>query len=418
MTTLITKYDLKNGGSTPTGAINRPINEKLNEWVSVKDFGAVGNGTTDDTAAVQAALNYMLNTDYSGGTLYIPKGTYKLTSSLTVNLSGSHPYGHFTIQGDGLSTILYQTGANQDVLKLTYYQAPPVVQDFWVGGMIVKGMSLICAPAAQDALSIAGIIYSNFENLNCVGARYSIYMQGVLGSTFVNVNASRYLAQANPMTGVSSIAQPENGLRAVQLTGVVGSTFSNNINTIIGMAIDGCFSDGAVLSNMHRNTMEITVEDNDANGVNLYQDNNWNTLRVYGEANRGGYDLLVNQGQLNTISILCSDNGSVQIGTGYSNRFYDSQIGTMINTSSAVSTIFENVQYAGAWTDSGLLSYYINLRQGTLGTLGTLEKNANYISGSGAPGPSSAFIGQEYLDTVGNAWYKSVSLSAWAQISN
>ena len=69
MTTLITKYDLKNGGSTPTGAINRPINEKLNEWVSVKDFGAVGNGTTDDTAAVQAALNYMLNTDYSGGTL-------------------------------------------------------------------------------------------------------------------------------------------------------------------------------------------------------------------------------------------------------------------------------------------------------------------------------------------------------------
>jgi hypothetical protein len=243
-------------------------------------------------------------------------------------------------------------------------------------------------------------------------------MQGILGSTFVNVNSSRYLAQANPMTGVTSIAQPQNGLRAVQLTGVVGSTFSNNVNTIIGMAIDGCSSDGAVLSNMHRNTIEITVENNAGNGVYFYQDNNWNSIRIYGELNVGGYDFVLNQGQLNTISILCADNGNVQVNTAYSNRFYDSQIGNINNTSSAVGTIFDNVQYAGTWTDSGTLSYYVNLRQGAVGTLGTLTKNANYISGAGAPGPSSAFIGQEYLDTVGLKWYKSTSLSSWSEISD
>ena len=51
MTTLIPKYD-----QGATGATNRPINLKLAESVSVKDFGAVGDGSTDDTAAFLAAI--------------------------------------------------------------------------------------------------------------------------------------------------------------------------------------------------------------------------------------------------------------------------------------------------------------------------------------------------------------------------
>jgi hypothetical protein len=53
MTTLIPKFDLKDGGFTPTGAVNRPINEKLSDFVSVKDFGAVGDGVVNDRNAIQ-----------------------------------------------------------------------------------------------------------------------------------------------------------------------------------------------------------------------------------------------------------------------------------------------------------------------------------------------------------------------------
>ncbi len=47
--------------------------------VNAKDFGAVGNNVADDTAALQAALNAA-----QGNTLFIPAGSYKVTSALTV----------------------------------------------------------------------------------------------------------------------------------------------------------------------------------------------------------------------------------------------------------------------------------------------------------------------------------------------
>jgi len=50
--------------------------------VDVRDYGAKGNGTTDDTAAIQAAINALPAT---GGTVYFPAGTYLISSSLIVD---------------------------------------------------------------------------------------------------------------------------------------------------------------------------------------------------------------------------------------------------------------------------------------------------------------------------------------------
>ena len=52
-----------------TGAVDTTVQTKLRESVSVKDFGAVGDGVTDDTAAIQAALD-------AGDVIVIPYGTY------------------------------------------------------------------------------------------------------------------------------------------------------------------------------------------------------------------------------------------------------------------------------------------------------------------------------------------------------
>jgi hypothetical protein len=61
-----------------TGAVATTVQTKLRETVSVKDFGAVGNGVADDTTAIQAALNS------GASTIYINAGTYKVSSQITV----------------------------------------------------------------------------------------------------------------------------------------------------------------------------------------------------------------------------------------------------------------------------------------------------------------------------------------------
>jgi hypothetical protein len=53
-----------------------------NGFVSVKDFGAVGDGTTDDTQSIRNALLYI--GAKTGGTLYFPVGRYKVTQTLTL----------------------------------------------------------------------------------------------------------------------------------------------------------------------------------------------------------------------------------------------------------------------------------------------------------------------------------------------
>ena len=56
-----------------TSAVTVTIQDKLRESVSVKDFGAVGDGVADDTAAVQAAITYV---GLAGGDVLFPPGTY------------------------------------------------------------------------------------------------------------------------------------------------------------------------------------------------------------------------------------------------------------------------------------------------------------------------------------------------------
>ena len=60
-----------------TNSVTTNVQTKLAQTVSVKDFGAVGDGVTDDTAAIQTALTF-------GGSILIPTGTYKITANLII----------------------------------------------------------------------------------------------------------------------------------------------------------------------------------------------------------------------------------------------------------------------------------------------------------------------------------------------
>jgi hypothetical protein len=98
----------------------RTISDKLNEFVSVKDFGAVGDGVTDDRAAINAAL-------VASKSVYFPTGTYFVSGTpifLPTGING------ITLFGDGFSTKIVGGGL-YGVLQLFNHDGVRI-SDMWL----------------------------------------------------------------------------------------------------------------------------------------------------------------------------------------------------------------------------------------------------------------------------------------------
>src|SRR5262252_3381917 len=97
--------------TAPTPPVMRPLNIRIGEIFNVKDYGAKGDGVTDDTVAIQAAINaayYWVFVSggfhHGGGVVYIPPGVYFLSGSPTrVNFGNTAYNGQGSILVTGAS---------------------------------------------------------------------------------------------------------------------------------------------------------------------------------------------------------------------------------------------------------------------------------------------------------------------------
>lgn len=111
-----TSYSSQTGVSRLSPVL-RSLQYKLDEYVSVKDFGAAGDGSTDDTQALQRAIDQVYPLDYFTTSkvrrrLRIPAGVYKITANLTIP-----PYA--AIFGDGpKSSVILKTYGTDPVVYL------------------------------------------------------------------------------------------------------------------------------------------------------------------------------------------------------------------------------------------------------------------------------------------------------------
>ena len=106
-------------GPTPSDPIVRTVQEKLDDFADVRDFGAIGNGTTDDTEALNRALYqlYCVETNTQiRRALYFPAGTYRITESLIIPT-----YAKLIGEGADCSIILLDTSS--DLSSLSAYVA-------------------------------------------------------------------------------------------------------------------------------------------------------------------------------------------------------------------------------------------------------------------------------------------------------
>jgi len=127
--------------------------------VSVIDYGATGNGTTDDTTAIQLALN-------TGKSVFIPQGTYKITATLTTTASGQRVFG----DGRYSNTILVWAGAASTAMWSTSSSALQVsvsISDFEIRSLLVDGFQGL--DYTNYSYSTFARIYIQTYGSNCYG---------------------------------------------------------------------------------------------------------------------------------------------------------------------------------------------------------------------------------------------------------
>ena len=136
-----------------TGAVATTVQAKLRETVSVKDFGAVGDGVTDDTTAIQNAVNAASEVRFTPGKTYIvsPQTLSSLGGGvgICINVSSNRRlviYGATIKQKDG-------TGGSGAVIGNT-----AAVQNVLIEGGTVDGNR------ANTSNTMGGIVFYNATN--------------------------------------------------------------------------------------------------------------------------------------------------------------------------------------------------------------------------------------------------------------
>jgi parallel beta-helix repeat protein len=191
-----------------TGAVQRTVESKLQDTVSVKDFGAVGDGVADDTAAIQAAID-------SGKTAYVPKGTYKISATLNLN------NGYKALIGDDSLPVINKTTAGPAIrigttsgavlneystVKNLYLKSTTVAPTFPENpgsidaGVVLDGGSSSLSAAVQNARVLnvrVGNWSCGFYTNDVVGCR----IEGCFVQVLVDYSAAPGFTSSNKFCG-------------------------------------------------------------------------------------------------------------------------------------------------------------------------------------------------------------------------
>lgn len=209
-----------------SGAVARTVQSKLRDSVSVKDFGAVGNGVADDTAAIQAALDAVYGA--GGGRLYFPAGDYLVssisktwTSAISIEIEGASMY----------SVILRKiAGTTSPVLDLNTSVAPTS------NYCTLKNFRVIGNAKAHDGLKITNWARFRLENIDVSACDVGLNNLGSL--VFM---AHNYVGRLNN-TGYKADVANGVGANLIQFFGGVisaNSSFAVDLGQANGFAFYG-----------------------------------------------------------------------------------------------------------------------------------------------------------------------------------
>ncbi|MCW3657851.1 glycosyl hydrolase family 28-related protein [Burkholderia cenocepacia] len=229
------------------GAVFRTFQDKMRDIVSVKDFGAKGDGVTDDAAAINAAIA-TLGTQ-GGGDLYFPKGTYLIKSPLVIGatsaansnirVSGDKTASQIT-PGTSMQALMVITGKNTSVSGLFFNNASAFAEN-----------GILSTTASSDAGFSATIRECSFIGFNNIadgsaGISASGQNYNITGNFFQNNKTDIYFTNDGRNTTINdnytlgSAVSVHLGVVDVQAEGtrIINNTFMPTQADGAGIRID------------------------------------------------------------------------------------------------------------------------------------------------------------------------------------
>lgn len=343
-----------------TGAVVRVIGDKLRESVSPEDFGAVGNGTADDTTALQNALN-------TGATVRgVGNKVYRITAPLTVTVAGTQFIGagcevrqitsgnpafvvsvnDVVIQdtrivngtskpnsnspGPYLSGVPYHSGVLQ--ISGDYLTVKDCVFIDWTAGVGFHG--------AQDNVTLS-------KGLRLIGNMFTRHDQGMLIQQFDGALVAnnigfdgeetagepthllyvtdRSSTSSRGLTVVGNVEENNTSSDAIKIRNVTGFSITGNVARGCVRGISVGFSENGVVSGNAVSDLLLRVTDTQQTGINIDDSRNINlcnnTLDI-GAVGASGIRIRSDLGTFGNTNIFSSGNIIYYDGTASAQTAY------------------------------------------------------------------------------------------------
>lgn len=182
-------------GPTASDPVTRTLQAVFDDYASVKDFGATGDGETDDTAAINRALYQLYCRDTNTAirrSLFFPAGTYRITDTLLIP-----PYACLIGEGADSSIVVLDAGSAAEYVLRTTDSLQQTGENIGSNGAVVPQLVNLSNMAFStekvcDIFLLDDVVQVRTQNCNFYGP----YTTATLTSAADDVACVRYNSNA------------------------------------------------------------------------------------------------------------------------------------------------------------------------------------------------------------------------------
>jgi len=340
--------------------------QSFGPWTNVKAYGAVGDGLTDDTAAIYSAISVLQqNDDYRGGVLYFPAGRYKCSSPLSFAAYSAGDVHNIIVRGDGVQcTTIDFTAASPGSPGITFNAgAQFAIEDLLINGAPGSGVVIGNGNSVGSGGYCSLFSIRNVRVQNC-GQNGFLFINAYMGTVsdcwsasngdigflfagyHTSIDVNRCYASSNTGIGWSL-----NGMTYSSFTacGADKNVWGYAMANMIGVAFNACGAEsnqheGWLLQTSTSSTTGLPPQIHDIHGVTFTPCSSYFNSQT--GANAYG----------SHIAALAQDGRPIQFKISGNTSFCNtgSNVSMVLNGGAGPITVYDELSYFdGAWVTSG-----------------------------------------------------------------